>query len=45
VNHAGVNRKENVGISNDNPDEKSGHRKSKVSLSNVNRLRVSRTLS
>ena len=29
--HAGANRKENVGISNDNLDEKSRHRKSKVS--------------
>ena len=31
VRHAGADRKEDVGISNDNPDEKSGHRKSKVS--------------
>ena len=28
---AGADRKEDVGISNDNPDGKSGHRKSKVS--------------
>ncbi len=29
--HAGAHRKANVGISNDNADEKSAHRKSKVS--------------
>ena len=28
---SGAYRKANVGISNDKPDEKSGHRKSKVS--------------
>ena len=31
VRHAGADRKANVGISNDNTDEKSVHRKSKVS--------------
>ena len=45
MSHAGAHRKANVGISNDKQDEKSCHRKSKVSLSNVNRLRVSRVLS
>ena len=29
--YAGAYRKANVGISNDNPGEKPGHRKSKVS--------------
>ena len=29
--YAGANRKENVGMSNDNEDEKSSHRKSKGS--------------
>ena len=45
MNHAGADRKADVGISNDKTDVKSVHRKSKVSLSNVNRLRVSRILS
>ena len=31
VRHAGADRKANVGISNDNEDEKSSRRKSKVS--------------
>ena len=31
VMYAGANRKENVGMSNDNEDEKSSHRKSKDS--------------
>jgi hypothetical protein len=31
VRHAGAYRNANVGISNDNPGEKPGHRKSKVS--------------
>ena len=45
MSHAGAYGKADVGISNDKQDEKSCHRKSKVSLSNVNRLRVSRALS
>ena len=32
MRHGGAARKENVGISNDNADEKSAHRKTKVSL-------------
>jgi hypothetical protein len=31
VSHAGADRKENVGISNDNAGEKPAHRKTKVS--------------
>ena len=31
MRHVGEVRKENVGISNDNADEKSAHRKTKVS--------------
>ena len=40
----GVSRKENVGISNDKTDEKSVHRKTKVSSIYVNQIRVSRVL-
>ena len=39
---AGLSRSENVGISSDMAGENPARRKSKVSLSNVRRLRVSR---
>ena len=44
MTRAGVIRKANVGISNDNEGEKPSHRKTKVSCINVNRIRVSRDL-
>ena len=44
MNYAGAHRKENVGISNDKIDEKSIHRKSKVSSIYGNQIRVSRVL-
>ena len=44
MTRAGVIRKANVGISNDNEGEKPSHRKTKVSCINVNRIRVSRGL-
>jgi hypothetical protein len=44
VRHAGANRRANVGISNDNGGENPPRRKSKVSLSSVRQLRVSRLL-
>ena len=40
---AGALGSEDVGISSDNPGENPGRRKSKVSLSNVRQLRVSRS--
>ena len=43
VRSAGLSRSENVGISSDMAGENPARRKSKVSLSNVRRLRVSRT--
>jgi hypothetical protein len=42
VRSAGLSRSENVGISSDMAGEIPARRKSKVSLSNVRRLRVSR---
>ena len=42
VRSAGLSRSENVGISSDMAGENPARRKSKVSLSNVRRLRVSR---
>ncbi len=39
----GAMESENVGISSDNSGENPGRRKSKVSLSNVRQLRVSRS--
>ena len=43
VRSAGLSRSENVGISSDMTGENPVRRKSKVSLSNVRRLRVSRS--
>jgi hypothetical protein len=43
VRSAGLSRSENVGISSDMRGENPLRRKSKVSLSNVRRLRVSRS--
>ena len=43
VRSAGLSRSENVGISSDMAGENPARRKSKVSLSNVRRLRVSRS--
>ncbi len=40
---AGRNGSDYAGMSSENPDEKSGRRKSKVSLSKANLLRVSRS--
>jgi hypothetical protein len=42
--HAGVFRKENVGMSNDKPGERPGRRKTKDSGIYVNQNRVSRDL-
>jgi hypothetical protein len=44
VSYPGACRKANVGISNDKGSEKLPHRKTKGSLINVNRIRVSRDL-
>ena len=40
----GADRKENVGMSNDNPSERLGRRKTKVSSIYANQIRVSRDL-
>ena len=44
VSYPGACRKANVGISNDKGSEKLPHRKTKGSLINANRIRVSRDL-
>jgi hypothetical protein len=44
VRNGGAVGKENVGMSNDNPGEKPGRRKTKGSLIDANQIRVSRVL-
>jgi hypothetical protein len=44
VRGGGADRKANVGMSNDNADEKSARRKDKGSVIYVNQIRVSRAL-
>ena len=44
MSNAGAVKKENVGMSNDNPGEKPGRRKTKGSLIYANQIRVSRVL-